>query len=457
MNQRLIGKSSSGKYSANTASPARLLAFEILRRVEESGAFASVLLTSREAELQGKDRGLCHELVMGVLRRRLWLDRLIAHYANRDPERLDPAVRVILRLGLYQLRFLSRVPASAAVNESVKLVRVAGLRSADSLINAVLRRVTREPEFDPLVDLTDPIERLAVETSHPQWLIAHWARAFGMDETCRFAKANNANSAVAFRVVHNRAPEAEVIQLVRNAGTVVSPSRLAPGAWLATGSAIAIRQLALEGIVYLQDEASQLVAHVLGAKEGERILDLCAAPGSKSTHIADLANDKAFIVSGDVHVHRLRTLKMIAANQGLRSVHAVNFDGLQEPPFATGSFDRVLVDAPCTGTGTLQRNPEIRWRISPADFEDLSARQIRLLVSASQMVKVGGQLVYSTCSVELEENEQVVSRFLEATGGFRSTDLSVNPSLVCAPGAARIWPHRDQADGFFIAGFQRHQ
>jgi len=441
----------------NPPSPARLLAFEILRRVEEGSAFASVLLASREGELHANDRGLCHELVMGVLRRRLWLDRLIAHYAHRDPERLDLAVRVALRLGLYQLRFLSRVPASAAVNESVKLVRVARLRSADVLVNAVLRRATREPDFDPLGTCTDPLERIALETSHPLWLIEHWAKAFGIDVTEAFAQANNVTPPVAFRVIRSRASEPEVIQAIRAAGAIVSSSHLTPAGWRAEGSINIVRQLAHEGVIYLQDEASQLVAHVLGAQAGEHILDVCAAPGSKSTHIADLTNDKAFIVSGDVHSSRLRTLTRIAATQRFHSIHAVNMDGTCELPFTESTFDRVLVDAPCTGTGTLQRNPEIRWRISPADIEDLSGRQLHILVPASRMVKPGGRLVYSTCSVEAEENEQVVEKFLKQTSGFETIALSVNPALLCAPGMARTWPHRDKADGFFMAAFERHR
>lgn len=454
MKQTLGGKSSGPR---DTVSPARLLAFEILRRVEESSAFASVLLTSREAELQPNDRGLCHELVMGVLRRRLLLDRLIAHYADRDPVRLDLPVRVALRLGLYQLRFLSRVPPSAAVNESVKLARVARVRSADGLVNAVLRRATREPDYDPVAALADPLERIAVETSHPLWLIERWAKTLGLDETAAFARANNVTPSIAFRVIQNRASESEVIQAIRAAGAVMLPSLLTPKAWRAEGSSKIVRQLAQEGVIYLQDEASQLVAHVLGAKEGERLLDVCAAPGSKSTHIADLTNDKAFIVSGDVHCHRLHTLTSIAAIQQCNSIYAVNMDATGELPFTASSFDRVLVDAPCTGTGTLQRNPEIRWRISPADIDDLAARQFQILVSASRMVKPGGRLVYSTCSVEPEENEGVVERFLEATNGFEPIVLSVKPALLCGPGLARIWPHRDKADGFFIAAFERHQ
>jgi 16S rRNA (cytosine967-C5)-methyltransferase len=438
-------------------SPARLVAFEILQRVAESGAFASVLLAARAEELPAKDRRLCHELVMGVLRRQLWLDRSLAHFANREAAQLDPAVRLILQLGLYQLRFLSRVPASAAVNEAVELVRAARLRSAATFVNAVLRRATREPEFDPLSGVTDAVERLAVETSHPPWLIARWSNAFGSEDTGAFARANNANPTIAFRVVHNRAAEANIIESIRAAGTEVSASPLAPGAWCATGSTDVLRRLALDGVIYLQAQASQLVAPLLGAKSGERILDVCAAPGSKSTHIADLTKDRALIISGDVHQHRLLTLKKIAANQGLSSIKAVSLDGLNGLPFAPGSFDRVLVDAPCSGTGTLQRNPEIRWRISPADIGDLATRQVRILTSAAQMLKLGGRLVYSTCSVEVEENENVVRKFLEKAPGFESTALVVAGGPRRTPGVIRIWPHKDNADGFFIAGFERHQ
>ena len=456
MKQTAVDKPSAVKAPANTASPARLAAFQILLRVEVDDAFASVLLASSDNHLQPNDRALCHELVMGVLRRRLWLDRLIAHYAKRDPERLDVAVRVALRLGLYQLRFLSRVPASAAVNESVKLVRVARLRSADGLVNAVLRRATREPEYDPVIAVKDPLERIAVDTSHPLWLIERWVKAFGIDETAAFARANNLTPAVAFRVIQSRAPEAEIIQAIRAGGAVVSPSSLTPAAWRVEASTSIIRKLAEDGVIYVQDEASQLVAQILGAKEGERLLDVCAAPGSKSTHIADLTNDRAFIVSGDIHAHRLRTLSSIARAQQFRSIHAVNLDGCGALPFAGGSFDRVLVDAPCTGTGTLQRNPEIRWRISPADIEDLSTRQFQILLAASQMVKPGGRLVYSTCSVEPEENEQVTQKFLVRAEGFEALALAVKPALLSTVGAARIWPHRDHADGFFITAFARH-
>jgi 16S rRNA (cytosine967-C5)-methyltransferase len=441
--------------STPTVSPARLAAFEILRRVEQSGAFASVLLAAQAEELQPNDRALCHELVMGVLRRQLWLDRLIAHYADRDPQRLDLPVRIALRLGLYQLRFLSRVPPSAAVNEAVNLVRRARVRSAEPFVNAILRRATRESDYDPAAEITDPLDRLAVETSHPQWLVRRWAGSWGFAETAAFTQANNEVAPVALRIVNEAVNQSEVVDTLESAGAVLLPSVIAPGAWRIAGAAGALQKLAREGRIYLQDEASQLVTHVLGSRPGDSVLDVCAAPGSKTTHIADLKRDESMVVAGDLYDHRLRTVVAAAGAQHLLNIHCVQLDALFALPFPEGVFDRVLVDAPCTGTGTLRRNPEIRWRISPADIEDLADRQIRILLNAASMVKPGGRLIYSTCSVEPEENEQVINKFIEQTRGFEPLVLPVKSSLITRSGAARLWPHRDGADGFFIAAFGR--
>ena len=417
-----------------------MAAFEILRRVA-NGAYASVLLAAKEDELTTRDRALCHELVMGVLRWQLWLDRLIQHYTKRDVGQLDLSVRIILRLGLYQLRFLTRVPASAAVNESVNLVRFARLRSADTFVNAVLRRATREPEVDPAANIPDPVERLAVATSHPRWLIERWVNAFGAPEAEAFAHANNEPAPVAFRVVHSRASESEICQCLRDAGASLVASEIVNGAWRVSGGAAVLAQLARAGEIYLQDEASQLVAAVVGAQPQERILDLCAAPGSKATLMADLTRDSAVIVAGDIHQHRLRTVVSSADLQRLTGIHCVTLDGLQPLPFLEGTFDRVLLDAPCSGTGTLRRNPEIRWRISPADIADLARRQTQLLFNAAQVLKPGGRLVYSTCSVEPDENEAVVQTFLENNERFTLSD------------SVRTWPHREGTDGFFVSTF----
>ncbi|MEP6570764.1 MAG: 16S rRNA (cytosine(967)-C(5))-methyltransferase RsmB [Acidobacteriota bacterium] len=439
---------------SNSVSPARLTAFEILRRVAD-GAYASVLLAAREGELSPVDRALCHELVMGVLRRQLWLDRLVEHYANRKIAGLDESVRISLRLGLYQLRFLSRIPPSAAVNESVNLVHFARLRSASSLVNAVLRRATREPELDPTSDIKDPLERLSVATSHPGWLIERWSEALGVEEAEAFARANNEPAPIAFRVVNNRAQEAEVCESLRAGLAELFPSKISAGAWRISGAGNLLSELAAAGKVYVQDEASQLVGSLLDAQPGQRVLDLCAAPGSKATHIADLTRNSAVIVAADLHQHRLRTVVSSAQLQGLTSIHSVVLDGLKALPLLECVFDRVLVDAPCSGTGTLRRNPEIRWRISPADIHDLARRQKQLLFNAARAVRTGGRLVYSTCSVEPDENEAVVQTFLENNENFSLVKLDVTANMQAALGAVRTWPHREGSDGFFVCAFER--
>ena len=441
--------------SAGRVSPARMAAFNILRRVEEEAAYASVLLASNEETLRAEDRSLSYEIVLGVLRRQLWLDSLIEHYTGRRVAKLDTPVRLALRMGLYQLRFLSRIPPSAVVNEAVSLAHIARVSSASALINAALRRAVREPQYDPAAHVTDPIERASIKHSHPAWLIKRWADWLGLDEAERFAEANNAVPPVAFRLVQRSEGTEGVLDGLREAGAQVEASEITPGAWRISGASSPVRELSQTGRIYLQDEASQLVAHVLGAQGGERILDACAAPGSKTTHIADLAGDSALVVAGDLHRHRLHALLETCARQNLQSVRALSHDAEHALPFAGGTFDRVLVDAPCTGTGTLRRNPEIRWRIRAEDTLVLKAVQLRILRNSAKVVRTGGRLVYSTCSVEPEENEEVVAQFLREESGWRQASVDAPARLMQRDGSARVWPQRDGADGFFIAALER--
>jgi 16S rRNA (cytosine967-C5)-methyltransferase len=452
---------------SRVVSPARRAAFEVLRRVEEDGAFAAPLLASLPEGMSAEDRALCHELVLGVLRRQLWLDRLLEHFAGRACEKLDAPVRRALRLGLYQLRLLTRVPARAAVNESVNLTYAARLRSAAPFVNAVLRRAAREPDYDPAAEITDTLERIAVETSHPAWLVRRWAAAFGQDEAESFARANNDPAPASFRVNGLRSESDPLINRLRVAGVRVEPSRVAPDGWrteggmgasvaLRGGVSVALRALAGEGFIYMQDEASQLVAHVLGARAGERVLDVCAAPGSKTTHIATLAGDRALVVAGDLHEQRLRLVREACERLGVRSVQTVALDAERTLPFADETFDRVLVDAPCTGTGTLRHNPEIRGRLTPSNIGELASVQRKILFEAARVLSRGGRLVYSTCSVEREENEEVAAALLGSREDFRQVEATPAPtSLLLPSGAARTWPHRDDVDGFFVAALEK--
>ncbi len=452
-------------------SPARRAAFEILRRVEAEAAYSSSLLAQTDDRLQPNDRALCHELVLGVLRQRLWLDRALEHFANRKVEDLDLPVALALRLGLYQLRFLSRIPASAAINESVNLVKAARVKSAASFVNAVLRRATREPSYDPASRAADENEKLAIETSHPGWLIGRWISQFGIDEAAAIARANNEPAALAFRftarALRDRSPEL-ILEELRAAGAELIESKIAPGAWRVNQKSTvkdagesrqqsgmrALQQLARNGFIYFQDEASQMVAHLTGAPAGHRVLDVCAAPGSKSTLIAAL-NPHSTVIAGELYSHRARTIKDFAAQQGAGNIQVVVHDATRELPFANESFDRVLVDAPCSGTGTLRHNPEIRWRLQASDIDAMAEKQQLILRQAAQAVRTGGLLVYSTCSLEPEENEAVIADFVADDRKFARTPFDSGQHLVTETGAIRTWPHRDDVEGFFVAALRK--
>jgi 16S rRNA (cytosine967-C5)-methyltransferase len=299
----------------------------------------------------------------------------------------------------------------------------------------VLRRALREGEYDPASALVEPTERLAVETSHPRWLIERWARQFGFEETEAFARANNRVPPVAFRVVNGDLMDFEN-QLV------LEPSKLADNAWRVEGSTLVLRELAARGKIYLQDEASQLVAQTVEVQHGERVLDLCAAPGSKTTLMAQRAGDSALIVGSDRSEKRLDIILRTSALHNLKSIKPLLLDAAQPLPFKPGAFDRVLIDAPCSGTGTLRRNPEIRYRISEHDIATLATQQKLFLENATRVLKPGGQLVYSTCSVERDENEFVMDAFIESHAHFQSLRT------------IRTWPQHEGTDGFFIASLR---
>ena len=426
------------------ASPARRAAFDILRRVADGG-FSSVLLAADDPKLKTSDRALNHELVLGVLRWQAWLDKTIEHFSKRRIESLDLPVRIALRLGLYQLRFLTRIPASAAVNESVNLVRGAKLSSASAFVNAVLRRAIRESDYNPGAESEDPLERLAIETSHPVWLIDRWMRSFGPAEAESLARANNEIPPTAFRVVQRRADEDQIVQQLTAAGASVEPSTIAQNAFRVSGATATLRDLSANGQIYLQDEASQLVAQMLDVRPGDRVLDLCAAPGGKTTLIADRTGDNALVIAADRSATRITTITTTAALHQLHSINVVLLDARDTLPFAPQSFDRILVDAPCSGTGTLRRNPEIRWRLANQDIANFASDQKQFLSNAADVLKPGGRLVYSTCSVEREENEEVIDNF-----------ISTHPDLIHEK-TIRTWPHREGSDGFFMAVFERRK
>jgi 16S rRNA (cytosine967-C5)-methyltransferase len=451
-------------------SPARAAAFEILRRVEDDGAYASVLLADDTLQLDPRDRSLAYELVLGTLRRQLWLDTVIAHFAGRSLSKIDAPVLRALRLGLYQIRFLTRIPNSAAVNESVNLVHRARLRSATGLVNAVLRRALREPAFDPAMEIADPIERLSIESSHPGWLLKRWSESFELPRTQALALANNENPITVFRFTGRATERAAIIAGLRERGAELTPSPIAPDAWRIHGGESELRAYTQRGLVYVQDAASQWVARLAAAKHGPLVvetplLDVCAAPGSKATLIAELLGNERYVIAGDLYETRIRTIGEMAERVGVKNLGVAAYNAETALPFRDNSFGTVLVDAPCSGTGTLRRNPEIRWRLQPADISRMAEQQLRILNRAAPTVKPGGLLFYSTCSIEVDENEEVVRSFLQNSPDFRGVSLrEISPTLAAAPeidpGAphqGRFWPQQHGCEGFFVAALIRQE
>lgn len=355
-------------------SPARLAAFDVLRRVD-AGGWASDLLRVKTAALERRDADLASELVMGCLRRQAQLDFLIRHYSGRDPARLDLEVRLALRLGIYQIRFLERIPMHAAVAESVSLVRRARKASAAGFVNAVLRKVDRAPV---------PWPDRATACSMPAWLLDRWDRHFGEDKASKIAEAFLRPPETWVRV-----PEGTPLP----PGIELEPSPEVPGAYrVVRGEPAGLR---------IQDVGSQSIVPLLDLRPGLTLLDLCAAPGHKTAQALE-SGVKA--IACDLHWRRLRDFQATGCAR-------IALDGTLPLPFRT-RFDRILVDAPCSGTGTLGRNPEIRWRIQPKDLADLPRRQRALLERALEHLAPGGRLVYSTCSLEPEENELVIRAVL---------------------------------------------
>src|SRR4030095_244917 len=300
--------------------------------------------------------------------------------------------------------------------------------------NAVLRRATREPDYSPSANISNPIERIAIETSHPRWLIERWSRAFGIEHTESFARANNETPVTALRVVASAGDEERVLEQLRSAGATLSRSAVTTGAWRVSGATAKARELAEIGAIHIQDEASQLVAEGVNAQRGDRVLDVCAAPGGKTTLIAERAQG-GLVLAMDASERRLSTVAQTVELHRLNNVRLMTVGAREPPPFPIQSFDRVLVDAPCSGTGTLRHNPEIRWRISLQDIERLALQQTEILQQAARMVRPGGRLVYSTCSVETEENEDVVKVFRDRNSEFQPMVLQ-NPVAELGPSGA---------------------
>jgi 16S rRNA (cytosine967-C5)-methyltransferase len=444
--------------------PARTAAYDVLQAIDSGRSdLPHALARARSTLDDERDRALAGEIASGTLRWQASFDHVISEFTRRPSSRLDREVLLILRLTIFQLLHLDRVPASAAVNDAVSMTRRAGKKSAAPLVNAVLRRVSRERNRLPLPprpeaagDRGSVLDYLAVTLSHPRWLAARWLDRYGFDAAEAWMRFNNAPAALTLRANRLRATREEVAEALEARGVQTVATRFAPDGLVVTHGNPLRTPAADRGLFFVQEEASQLVPLMTGVAPGELVLDACASPGGKTIAMSAAMTDTGLIVASDVRGRRLELLAQTIAAAGAGNVRIVQADVSRALPFAP-RFDCVLLDAPCSGLGTIRRDPDIKWRRSEADFEALQALQLRMIRESAAVLRPGGRLIYSTCSSEPEENEEVVRSFAASSHFEVVRPAGLPPAmaaLVDADGYLRTYPFRDGVEAFFAAALR---
>jgi len=447
--------------------PARMAAYRTLIAVSTGRSDLPTAIAAERGKLADeRDRALAADIATGVQRWRGQLDHLIASIAKRPIDRLDPEILEVLRLSAYQLLHLTRVPAAAVVDDAVTMARNLRKKSAAGFVNAVLRGLARRRTALPLpprpsdpFDEVSALDYLSITLSHPRWLAERWYRRMGLGAAEAWMRFDNAPAPLTLRVNTLRTDRDRLVHQLDRDDVIVRPGLYGPDALIVESGQPLAADRTEPGSFMVQDEASQLVPLLAGRAPGARVLDTCASPGGKTTALAAAMGDHGLLVACDVRTKRMALLRKVVDASGAHHVRLVQADLTAPLPFST-LFDTVLVDAPCSGLGTLRRDPDIRWRRVEADLQPLAAAQRQMLDHAAQMVRPGGRLIYATCSSEPEENEQVLSDFQAGHPEFVAVDArraapDLPTSVVDARGHLRTEPHRHGLEAFFGAVFER--
>ncbi|MEH7388308.1 16S rRNA (cytosine(967)-C(5))-methyltransferase RsmB [Bacillus sp. JJ1521] len=444
-----------------TKSNVRNVALEILLQIEKNQAYSNLLLNQmiKKHEVKGKDVGLLTEIVYGTIQRRDTLDFYLAPFLKKS-KKLDQWVRILLRLSLYQMVYLDRVPERAIFFEAVEIAKKRGHKGTSSLVNGVLRSIQREglPSLD---QLKDEVERLAIETSHPIWLVKRWVKQIGMEETRKMCEVNSTPPEQTARVNSAAITREELIQMLKEDGIEAEEGSVSVDSIKAVRGNLVHAKAFKEGYYTIQDESSMLVARALGVEKGEQILDSCAAPGGKTTHIAEILQNTGKVCSLDLHEHKIKLINEVVNRLGLENVETKALDSRKAGQiFEPERFDKILVDAPCSGFGVIRRKPDIKYSKLESDNENLAKIQLDILNEVSSLLKKGGILVYSTCTIDYEENEGVIKTFLEQNKDFMLDETLENylPEIVkpyIKNGQLQLYPHYFGTDGFYIARLRK--
>ena len=440
---------------------ARQLAFTVLRETDK-GAFADVALERNIGKfvLNAADRRLATELIYGTVRRRRTLDALIDQLGKRSAEQQPADLRRVLHIGFYQLRYLDHVPDHAVVDTTVQLAKQQRLGKLSGVVNGMLRQYIRlQAAGDPLQLPSDPLQSLGVLHSYPDWIIQAWEHLLLAEEVASLCEWFNQAPKIDLRVNRLRTTVAQVVTALTDYGLTVVPHSHVPDAIRILGPTGNVRQLPgyEEGWWMVQDSSAQLVSYLVDPRPGETIIDACAAPGGKAAHLAELMGDQGRVLACDRTSSRLNKIRQNANRLQLTSIETVMGDSREHPEFK-GIADRVLLDVPCSGLGTLHRHADARWRQTPESIAGLTTLQRELLEAAVDWVKPNGVLLYSTCTLHPDENQNLIQAFLSDHPDWQiqppDPDSPVAP-FVTAQGWATVWPHKQDMDGFFMVKLQR--
>ncbi|WP_347300739.1 16S rRNA (cytosine(967)-C(5))-methyltransferase RsmB [Dolosigranulum savutiense] len=438
---------------------ARELAVQLLERTEQDGAYTNLILNQviTEEDLSLQERALLTELVYGVMQNKRLIDYYLSKFL-KPSQKLDGWVRQLLRVAVYQLVFLDQIPTYAAINEAVQYAKRRGHRGISGLVNGVLRNIDRHP-LKNLDDITSKVERIGTQYSLPDWLVKQLVADYGEATTEAIAQSFNQRAHVSVRVNTQQLSRDEALEQLQVAGFEVTRSELSPVGLIIQGGLPTDTELFQQGAITIQDEAAMLVAPALEVEPADYVWDACAAPGGKSAHIATYLDKSSGgqLLSTDIHEHKISLIKASLHRQKQEEQSRVDVLDAREVVAKYGSeqFDKILVDAPCSGIGLLRRKPDIRFQKSAHTSQELAERQLDILTAAAKALKVGGRLVYATCTILKEENEAVIATFLKEHPNFQLSPIKVEHQVLVNEGMVTILPHQFESDGFFIAALEK--
>lgn len=432
---------------------------DLLLRIDEDSGFSHLLIDHeiKRRKVEPKDQSLLTEIVYGTIERKLTLDFYLQPFIKTN-KKIDPWVRMLLRMSIYQMIYLDKVPEYAIIHEAVEIAKQRGHKGISSFVNGILRNIQRQGVRDPK-QIQHKIQRLSIETSHPEWLVRRWSQYYGFQVTKEMCEVNLTKKPLSVRVQSLKISRKKAMECLREQGFIIRPSQISNQGIIIDQGNILQSHLFLKGYLTIQDQSSMLVAEMLNVKPGMQVLDTCSAPGGKATHIAEKMENKGSIQAYDIHAKKVNIIQQQSAKLHLSIIEAQQGDARHlHNKYEIESFDRILVDAPCSGLGVIRNKPDVKYNKQKNDIVRLSTIQLEILNSVAPLLKKDGFLMYSTCTVDAQENENVVKTFLEKNANFKIDEQffktlpkAFENSNGLTPYGLQIFPQTYQTDGFFLS------